>query len=667
MKAYYNRKVRTVRQFRYYLLKHSIAPKWTVFIFDCFIGVLSSLLAILIIKRLSLDSLISESTFNMVSIIMATNCLFFFVFKTYEGIIRFSGLTEAIRVVGALFFSFFSLLFVSMASQAFGGLKIVPGSILTFNLFTSAFLMMGYRLVVKGIYKNTISRESSVNVIIYGSGAYGSKLKHTLEHASNYKYKVIAFIDDDMTFVGKAIDNVRIFTFNQIREVARVWDIGMMIFAKDGITTDVKNQIVDFSHEHNIEVKNLPNIDDWINGNGKISQLEAIKIEDLLGRQQIELKNDRVTAMLNQKRVLVTGAAGSIGSEICRQIAGFNPAMLILCDQNESGLFELEYKIRTEVKECENLLVYIGDVRDEVSMQPLFQRFRPEIVYHAAAYKHVPMMEAHPSEAVRNNVLGTKIIADLSVEYGIERFLLVSTDKAINPTNVMGATKRVSEIYVQSLGNREKKVVHLNIGNNEIKKSDGQVTKFITTRFGNVLGSNGSVIPRFKEQISKGGPLTVTHPDIIRYFMTIPEACSLVLEASAMGEGGEVFLFDMGAPVKIVDLAKKMIRLAGYVPGQDMHIHFTGLRPGEKLYEELLSDQEQVIPTHHKKILIGKVVEYDFYKVNKSIDALIDLATSSEDLEVVRQMKRIIPEYISNNSIYQSIDKARPDAASLKA
>jgi FlaA1/EpsC-like NDP-sugar epimerase len=301
-------------------------------------------------------------------------------------------------------------------------------------------------------------------------------------------------------------------------------------------------------------------------------------------------------------------------------------------------------------------------------MESIFEKFRPNIVYHAAAYKHVPMMEAHASEAVRNNVLGTKVLADLSVEFGVDRFLLISTDKAINPTNVMGATKRVAEIYVQSLGNREKRVIHLNHkSKNEGLTNDGHTTKFITTRFGNVLGSNGSVIPRFKEQISKGGPITVTHPEIIRYFMTISEACSLVLEASAMGNGSEVFLFDMGSPVKILDLAKKMVRLAGLTPGKDIKIEFSGLRPGEKLFEELLNDKEEVIPTHHKKILIAKVVEYDFYNVNKSIDQLVDLALQSNDKEVVRQMKKIIPEYISNNSIYQEIDNIKLSSENVAA
>jgi FlaA1/EpsC-like NDP-sugar epimerase len=315
------------------------------------------------------------------------------------------------------------------------------------------------------------------------------------------------------------------------------------------------------------------------------------------------------------------------------------------------------------------MAMFIGDVRDESAMESLFKRFRPDIVFHAAAYKHVPMMEYHPSEAIRNNVMGTKILADLAIEYEVERFLLVSTDKAINPTNVMGASKRIAEIYVQSLGNRDKKVVHLNNNNQSIADSSFPAsktsTKFITTRFGNVLGSNGSVIPRFKEQIASGGPITVTHPDIIRFFMTIPESCSLLLEAVTMGKGGEVFLFDMGEPVKILDLARKMIKLAGYLPGKDIEIKFTGLRPGEKLFEELLNNKEEVVETHHKKILIARVAEYDFYAVNKSIDQLLHEAFQNNDENVVRQMKRMVPEYISNNSIYQSFDQMNNQQATV--
>jgi FlaA1/EpsC-like NDP-sugar epimerase len=414
--------------------------------------------------------------------------------------------------------------------------------------------------------------------------------------------------------------------------------------------------VVDFCLEHDIQVRNIPPVEQWIKGHLNLTQLKEINIEELLGRTPIKLRNQRVLDLVGSKRILITGAAGSIGSELARQAAAFNPAILLILDQNETGLYELEYELRNSYPQC-NLSLYIGDVRDETAMETMFKRFRPEVVFHAAAYKHVPMMEFHPSEAVRNNVLGTRIIADLSIEYEAERFVLISTDKAINPTNVMGASKRIAEIYVQSLGNRERKVVHLNSSGVNDLSERRHATKFITSRFGNVLGSNGSVLPRFRDQIAAGGPVTVTHPEIIRYFMTIPEACQLVLEAVTMGNGGEVFLFDMGTPVKIADLARKMIRLAGFVPGVDIEIRYSGLRPGEKLYEELLNEAEKVIPTHHKKILVAKVIEYDYYAVNKAIDLLLQHAAQNQDDEVVRQMKRIVPEYISNNSIYQQFDE----------
>lgn len=622
-----------------------------VFLFDTLIGALSVVFANFL--RFNFDvALISEhGVVDDLMLIIVTNSLFFYILKTYEGIIRFSGFAEAIRTTTALFASFLLLVFVNLIMLAIGKQVLVPTSILIINLLTGSFLMVAYRLLVKTWYKASISMGSKVNVLIYGGEIHGSQLKTTIEQSNNQQYRVLGFIDDDPSYVGKTIDNIKIFSFEQARHSIQEWEIGFILFAKPELDTAVKNEIVDFCLEHDIQVRNVPPFDRWIKGQLNISQLKEIRIEELLGRPQISLPKQHVHNLMSKKRILITGAAGSIGSELARQIAGINPSVIILCDQNETGLYELEYELRNHYPACDHLALFIGDVRDESSMESLFKRFRPEVVFHAAAYKHVPMMEYHPSEAIRNNVLGTKIMADLSIEYEVERFLLVSTDKAINPTNVMGASKRIAEIYVQSLGNRGKKVVHMGDG------GTNKATKFITTRFGNVLGSNGSVIPRFKEQIAEGGPVTITHPDIIRYFMTIPEACSLMLEAVTMGNGGEVFIFDMGEPVKIVDLARKMIKLAGFVPGKDIDIKFTGLRPGEKLYEELLNKKEEVMATHHKKILIAKVLEYDFYAVNKEIDVLIQSAYSSNDENVVRQMKRMVPEYISNNSIYQSFDE----------
>jgi FlaA1/EpsC-like NDP-sugar epimerase len=411
--------------------------------------------------------------------------------------------------------------------------------------------------------------------------------------------------------------------------------------------------------ENDIKVLTLPPVRSWINGQLSSKQLQNIKIEDLLEREPIEINNDIICDQIKGKRVLVTGAAGSIGSEIVRQIALFYPQMIILNDQSETPLHELQLELQ-ESNLQNNFHSFIGDIRDQSRMEMLFQTFKPHYVYHAAAYKHVPLMEHNPGEAVRTNVMGTKTIADLSVKYGVSKFVMISTDKAVNPTNVMGASKRIAEIYVQSLYHsfKSKKTTvytnglsHLNQGGAAIK------TKFITTRFGNVLGSNGSVIPRFKAQIQKGGPITVTHPEITRYFMTIPESCRLVLEAGSMGEGGEIFIFDMGSSVKIVDLAKKMIRLSGLVPHQDIAIEFSGLRPGEKLYEELLNHTSKSRTTHHPKIMIEQGVVEEYEMMHVEIEELIGMSNFFENDDIVVKMKKIVPEFKSLNSYFEAFDK----------
>jgi FlaA1/EpsC-like NDP-sugar epimerase len=434
--------------------------------------------------------------------------------------------------------------------------------------------------------------------------------------------------------------------------------VDSLIIASQNIPPDSKNKIVDICLEHGIKVLTLPPVRSWINGQLSSKQLQNIKIEDLLEREPIQIHNEIISEQLRGKRVLVTGAAGSIGSEIVRQISQFSPQMIVLNDQSETPLHELHLELQ-ENHFHNNFHCFIGDVRDRIRMELLFQTFKPHYVYHAAAYKHVPMMEHNPGEAVRTNVMGTKTLADLSIKYGVNKFVMISTDKAVNPTNVMGASKRIAEIYVQSLFNsyKFKEPTAYTNGLSYLNENRSNVnTLFITTRFGNVLGSNGSVIPRFKAQIERGGPITVTHPDITRYFMTIPEACRLVLEAGSMGEGGEIFIFDMGKSVKIIELAKKMIRLSGLVPHQDIAIEFSGLRPGEKLYEELLNDLENTMPTHHEKIMVAQVREYHFQTINKHISELIKLSCEYKDRQVVVKMKEIVPEFKSNNSIYEELD-----------
>ncbi len=650
----YKPKQKPVKNLRKFLLRNHIAPKWLIFLLDlsicCFAVIYANYL------RFNFDFNIiqhKDLADDLIATIFFNSC-FFYIFRTYHGIIRLSGFQEAFRSISAVFYSFFIMLLLNVCLGMLQIPPFIPTSVLFIYFFISSFLVFGYRLLVKHLYKLSVNQEDNIHVVIYGAELNGSVLKKTIEQTSNDRFKIVAFIDEADNRVGKTIDNVKIYSFSQAKNVIKSWNIKMLFFAKQDFDLTKKNTIVDYCLENNIRVMNIPPMREWIQGQLNINQLKEVKIGELLGRPQITLENEHVMNSLRNKRILITGASGSIGSELARQIASIHPASLIVCDQTETGLYELEYDLQKRFNLGNTLKVYLGDVKDKQSISNLFKQYQPHIVFHAAAYKHVPMMENHPSEAIRNNVLGTKNLADLSEIYGVERFLLVSTDKAINPTNVMGASKRIAEIYCQSLQGRKSAPI---LEQGVFQINNNSRTKFITTRFGNVLGSNGSVIPRFQEQISKGGPVTVTHPDIIRYFMTIPEACSLVLEAGTMGNGGEVFLFDMGEPVKILDLAKKMIKLAGLTPGREIDIRFTGLRPGEKLFEELLNKQEEVVPTKNEKILIAKVIEYDFERVSKSIERLIEVAATNDDDDVVKHMKRIVPEYISNNSIYESMDE----------
>ncbi len=412
-------------------------------------------------------------------------------------------------------------------------------------------------------------------------------------------------------------------------------NVAHLVLSKD-IPVERKKEMADICLEHNTKMLNVPPITNWINGELSFKQIKKVRIEELLERAPIVLNKDKIEEQLKNKTILITGAAGSIGSEIVRQLIPFKPKQLILIDQAESPLYDIEMELKEHVS-APTYKAYIADICNPGRIEAIFRSHRPEIVFHAAAYKHVPLMEENPTEAVLVNVKGTKYIADFSVEYGVEKFVMVSTDKAVNPTGVMGASKRAAEIYIQALNQKKK-------------------TKFVTTRFGNVLDSSGSVIPRFRQQIEKGGPVTITHPEITRFFMTIPEACQLVIEAGSMGQGGEIFVFDMGKSVKIIDLAKKMIQLSGLTLGKDIQITFTGLRPGEKLYEELLHTNENSLPTHHPQILIAKVKEYNYQTISELIDELVVLASSGNEMKLVQKMKEVVPEFISNNSVYEQLD-----------
>jgi FlaA1/EpsC-like NDP-sugar epimerase len=413
-----------------------------------------------------------------------------------------------------------------------------------------------------------------------------------------------------------------------------------VIMAINNIGLQAKRKISDVFLDRGVIVKTLPPVDKWVGGEFAINQIHNVKIEDLLGREEIQMNNKRISEEMNSQSIMVTGAAGSIGSEIVRQLIAYFPAKIILVDQAESGLFDLEYELSGLIPSNTELVVKVADVSDYQRMAFIFKTHKPSIVFHAAAYKHVPLMEKNPYEAVKINIIGTQVLAELAAENGVDKFVMVSTDKAVNPTNVMGATKRFAEMYTQSMN-----------------QLDGMRTKFIATRFGNVLGSNGSVIPLFKKQIERGGPVTVTHPEITRYFMTIPEACELVLEAATMGEGGEVFVFDMGESVKIVNLAKKMITLSGLRVDRDIEIKYTGLRPGEKLYEELLNNDENSLPTHHPKILVAKVNTPTYAFMEIQVAEMLQILADGGNNELVAKIKQVIPEYKSNNSVFEKLDR----------
>ncbi|MEP7377736.1 MAG: nucleoside-diphosphate sugar epimerase/dehydratase [Chitinophagaceae bacterium] len=592
------------------------------------------------------------------------NIVFFRLFRTYEGVIRLSSAQEGVRCVSAVFWSFFALLTSVGLSAVMRLPHLVPTSVLIIYFFTASFLLFAYRIWAKALYHKSLKGKLiDDNVMIFGTTINGVFLKNAIESMTDRSYKVIGFIEGNKNLWGKSIDQAKFYSFEQVPGIAEKFTIKYLFVTADDPDVEMKTKIVDYCLANNIAVKVIPVIQKWINGHLQTTQLKNLKIEDLLSRPDIKLPAEHLQAFMAGKIILITGAAGSIGSEIVMQLARIKVKQLILCDNRETALHELQYDLQQITTDNNTIVLSVSDVRNRQVMQHLFENYKPEVVFHAAAYKHVPLMEMHPCQAITNNVLGTKIVADLSVQYGVERFVFISTDKAINPTNVMGASKRIAEMYIGKLQSGQRQIQKIIDQNSrEAGKKDAFLikknnTKFIITRFGNVLGSNGSVIPRFQKQIDEGGPITVTHPDIIRYFMTIPEACSLVLEAGRMGNGGEIFVFDMGEPVKIVDLANKMIKLSGLTPGKEIQVQFTGLRPGEKLYEELLNVNEEVIPTHHEKIMISKVNKIGSGTIIKDVDDLITLARKNKDMVVVKHMKSIVLEYKSKNSAYENLDK----------
>lgn len=613
-------------------------PRWIIFLIDISICLFSLILAYLVRFNFSIPPLAIVDFPFVFSVVLGIRAISFYFSKTYQGIVKYTSSKDAQRIfivltIGSALFVVVNLIFFYFINEKFP----IPFSIIIIDYMASTFLMISLRVMFKALYQElTNPNKEKRSVIIFGAGDSGIITKRTLDRDAGTKYKVLAFIDDDKKKQGKKLEGATILGIEKLHELLNENDVSNLIISVQNLSPSKKQQIVDICLNHNTKVLNVPPVSNWINGELSFKQIKKVQIEELLERDAIQLDKENIKKQFTNKTILVTGAAGSIGSEIVRQVIKFNPKKIILLDQAESPLYEMEMELYDKYKE-QQYEVVMGDIRNYERMENVFKTFLPQIVFHAAAYKHVPMMENNPSESILTNVLGSKNLADLSVKYKVEKFVMISTDKAVNPTNVMGSSKRIAEIYTQSL----------------TKTSE---TKFITTRFGNVLGSNGSVIPRFRQQIENGGPITITDPNITRFFMTIPEACQLVLEAGAMGKGGEIFIFDMGESVKIIDLAKKMIKLSGLTLDKDISIVYTGLRPGEKLYEELLANEENTIPTHHKQILIAKVKEYDFETTSKSIAELIALFDKQDNISIVKKMKELVPEFISNNSIYEKLD-----------
>lgn len=622
-------------------------PRWVILLLDLTITVVAGSITFLLLKGVKLTYIPTAYLFYGSLLYLVITIFFFWAFRTYSGIIRHSSYIDAMKLFLAQFFTLLILVLINMAFLLNQDEKLFLNTGLFINAVLSFSFLFFYRVIVKQTFEKflqTPKETGRMKVLLYGFDTHAIAIAEALRSENPSRFKLVGFIDKFSQNSSKRILDLPILQLKRrVPVMMRSVGAEALIIADKGLSKEERAFIVEECLYYNYKVYTIPLVTDWENQEQIAKSIKSIDILDLLDRKPILLNMDSISSELNGKTIMVTGAAGSIGSEIVRQVIGFNPKRVIILDQAETPLHSLSLEIadcNPDIEIC-NVL---GDVRDRSALRQIFKLYTPDVVYHAAAYKHVPLMEENPSQAVFTNILGTKNVADLSRKYKAERFVMVSTDKAVNPSNVMGASKRIAEKYVQALHYKHQ------------KDDTNNYTKFITTRFGNVLGSNGSVVPLFQKQILEGGPITITHPDIIRYFMTIPEACQLVLEAGVMGKGGEIFIFDMGAPVKIIDLARKMIQLAGFLPEKEIKIKIVGLRPGEKLYEELLNDTAKTLPTHHKKIMIAEEYFNDFDAVSEAIHDLIDTSEGSSNDAIVGKMKAIVPEFVSMNSVFQTLD-----------
>ncbi|POY38084.1 polysaccharide biosynthesis protein [Flavobacterium alvei] len=626
----------------------SYLPRWIIVLIDFTVLLLAFSFTSLIFDGTGLEYIVTKHSVVFVSLLFSVNIFFFWLFRTYAGIIRHSSYIDAVKLLFSqtavlVFFLVFNFLFELYYHQ-----KAFLNTAFFINIVLSFCGLFLYRVVVKQTFELYFIEKNDtklIKTIIYGTDANAISIANALRFETPSRFKILGFVDRNNQNASKRMLDLPILVLRKrIPSLMRSIGAEALVIADKSLSKEEQLVIIDQCIEYNYKVFTIPSISDWEDQKEISQKVKNIQIEDLLEREPIVLDNISISKQLRGKTILITGAAGSIGSEIVRQVLNFEPQKVIILDQAETPLHHISLEVEC-IKGSTVIHSVIADIRDRVAVEKIFKLYRPEMVYHAAAYKHVPLMEENPSQAILTNVNGTKNLADLSCEYGVEKFVMISTDKAVNPSNVMGASKRIAEKYVQSL--------HLKCQeNNKL-----YATKFITTRFGNVLGSNGSVVPLFTKQIAEGGPITITHPDIIRYFMTIPEACQLVLEAGSMGNGGEIYIFDMGKPVRIIDLARKMIKLAGYIPDRDIKIKIVGLRPGEKLYEELLNDTSKTLPTYHEKIMIAQEIQEEFFDLHANIDELIGIAAFFDNDDIVAKMKRIVPEFISMNSTFEILDK----------